>query len=428
MIGTFVATILDVILLLAVGVPWFVARRLCGRKDSPLGERLGGFETIPESGAPRVWIHAVSVGEVLAIRSLIRELQAFSPPPQIVLTVTTPKGLEMARNTYPHGVVIRPSPLDFAFSVRRAFRKIRPSVAVLAECELWPNWLRQAGLDAVPVVVVNARISMTSVWRYRLFAAVCPWVFRSPKRWLAQSVSNAERLIALGVSPDRVISAGNIKADNLDFTDPSGFRTQFRAELGISEDAPVVIAGSTHPGEHEIILDAFLAGSGAYPMARLLVAPRHLERVSEVVSICAARGVPVSLWSARDKGTARVCVIDTMGQLANLYACADIALLGGTWVPIGGHNPLEPARFGIPIAVGSHVGSIKDLVVLLAEAGALDMVPTTESLGHRLADVCGAPRVARQRGSSAAGVIERSRGATALAVAAIKETLCVSTE
>lgn len=423
MIGSVLAAIFDFLLLIGVGVPWFVARRLRGREDSPLRERLGGFEDLPETTSPRIWLHAVSVGEVLALRTLIREVRLFPSSPQVVLTVTTPKGLETARATYPEGVLIRPSPVDLAFAVRRAFRKIRPSVAVLAECELWPQWLRRAHLNRVPVVVVNARISERSVPRYRLLRAICPWIFSSPAQWLAQSEAHVARLVSLGVPASRVTVAGNIKADNVEFMDPAALRRAQRSELGISAEAPVVIAGSTHPPEHGIILQAFHVAWKTCPAARLLIAPRHMDRVPDLLLECQHLGLSASRWTERAKGSATVCVIDTMGALANLYACADIALLGGTWTPVGGHNPLEPARFGIPIVVGSHVSSIKDLVGLLAEAGALDMVPITESLGHRLIDVCRSPAAARQRGSSAARVIERSRGATALAVAAIKGTL-----
>ncbi len=426
MIGRACAACVDVLLLLVLGLPWMVARRLRGREDAPLGARLGRVAPLPPATGPRVWLHAVSVGETLALRALVRALGEGTPSCDVVLTVTTVKGLETARETYGRRAVVLPSPVDVSFAVERMFDAIHPDVLVLAECELWPNLLRVARRRGVPVVVVNARLSARSVSRYRVLAALFPWVFRSPERWLAQTPDHARRLEEVGVPPARIDVAGNVKADNVSVEDPSPTRERVRRELGISEAAGVVVAGSTHPGEHDVLIRRFVPVAAAHPEARLVIAPRHMERVADVVAACEAAGLRHALWTRRESpenSGASVWIVDVMGQLANLYAAADLAFVGGTWVPVGGHNPLEPCRFGIPVVVGTWVASIRDVVALLSEAGSLDVVADEEDLARRLRDVAEHPSEVRRRGSSAAGVIERSRGATARAEAAIRDVL-----
>lgn len=431
MIARAFAAFFDGVLILVLGLPWLLARRLRGREDAPLAERLGRTPPLARKSAPRVWLHAVSVGESLSLRALVRAFGEGPSPLETVITVTTPRGLETARETYGTRATVLASPLDLSFAVERMFDAVRPDVLVLAECELWPNLLRVARNRGVPVVVVNARLSARSTGRYRLLGTVFPWVFRTPTRWLAQTSDHARRLEAVGVPPGRIDVAGNMKADNVTVEDPTVLRREVRRELGISEDAPVVVAGSTHPGEHEVLVRVFAATVMRRPEARLIVAPRHMERVPEVEAACVAAGIRCARMSSRGSVAGApppVWIVDTMGRLANLYAAADLAFVGGTWVPVGGHNPLEPCRFGIPVVVGTWVGSIKDVVALLSEAGSLDVVADEETLARRLRDVADQPSEVRRRGSSAAGVLERSRGATARAEAAIRDVLRASSE
>lgn len=401
------------LLLVVVGPFYWVRRRWSGKRTTPLGERFGRFVPPEPARGPRVWIHAVSVGEVLAARGLIAQVRERRADVEVLLTVTTFAGLEVARKTYPDLRVL-PSPLDFSFVVRRFLRLIRPDALVLIELELWPNLLLAAERAGVPVFVANARVSAKSQGRYRLLNRVWPGFLRPVSMFLAQGPEHVARLRDVGVGADRIVLAGNLKFDNAVPAEAEPLRTALRAELGFGPDDRVLVAGSTHPGEERFVIEAFLRIMAGTPSARLLLAPRHLERLSEVTALLSALQLRASRRSDRDRPAGCPCVLlDTTGELGRFYAVADVAFVGGSWAPIGGHNLLEPAAFGVPMVTGPHLKTVRDTADLFAEAGALVEVMDVAAFVACVGGMFASPADSRRRGAAAKGLIESRRGAAA---------------
>ncbi len=401
------------LVLLVAGPFYFVSRRLKKKRLLPLRRRLGAIDAIRDGGGPVLWLHAVSVGETLALRALVAELRQRRPDARLVLTVTTVAGFEVAKKTYPD-LDVRESPLDFSFAVRRFFDRIRPAALLLAELELWPNLLRQARRRRVPVLVVNARISQRSRGRYRLLARLWPG-FLSPIRvFFAQSAEHMRRLESLGVGADRLVLAGNLKLDNVIWQDPAAERTRLLAAFGWDPESRVLVAGSTHPGEDEAVITAFRGLRKDVPGARLVLAPRHVERTGAILLLLESAGIAAMRWSALRRPFGAECVVvDTVGELARLYAVADVAFVGGSLVPIGGHNLLEPAVFGIPMAIGPHHWTVNDVAALFAEAGVLHVVDDPDQLAACVRDLFMDPVRVRARASTIRSVLENHRGAAA---------------
>ena len=402
-----------VLLLLVVGPFYWVKRRWTGKRTAPIGERLGDFTAPAPASGPRIWIHAVSVGEVLAARGLIASLKERRADVDVFLTATTVAGLDVARKTYPDLRIV-PSPLDFSFAVRRFLRSVRPDALVLIELELWPNLLRAAERAGVPVFVANARVSERSAGRYRLLAKIWPGFLRPVSIFLAQGPEHVARLRDLGLKPERIVQAGNLKFDNAVPSEAEPLRSSLRAELGFGPEDRVLVAGSTHPGEERFVIEAFLRIASGTPAARLLLAPRHLERLFEVTALLSALQLRASRRSDRNRPPGCPCVLlDTTGELGRFYAIADVAFVGGTMVPIGGHNLLEPAAFGVPMVTGPHLKSVRDTADLFAEAGALVEVKDAAALAACVGGMFASPEDSRKRGALAKGLIESRRGAAA---------------
>lgn len=408
------------LLFLAVVGPFFwLARRLRKKRTLPLGPRCGGFDPPPPVAGQTVWVHAVSVGEVLAARDLIARLREGLPGGRVVLTTTTAAGYDVARKTYPD-LFVTPSPLDFSWAVRRFFARLAPAALVLVELELWPNLLGAAGRRGVPVFVANARVSERSAGRYRLLTRLWPSFLRPIRKFLAQGPEHAVRLADLGVGPERIVIAGNLKFDNAVPLEPEPLRTELRALLGFAPTDPVLVAGSTHRGEDEIVVRAFLEVRRRIPQAKLLLAPRHSERLIEVTALLSSLHLSAVRRSAAPFPAGSPCVVlDTTGELGRFYAVADAAFVGGTLVPVGGHNLLEPAAYGTPIVVGPHLKSVRDTARLFAEAGALVEVRDGAALAACVEDWFKAPEASRARGATARGLIESRRGAAARCAAEV---------
>jgi 3-deoxy-D-manno-octulosonic-acid transferase len=283
---------------------------------------------------------------------------------------------------------------------------------VLVEGELWPNLLGLARKRGVPVFVVNARVSDRSFGRYRLLTRLWPAFLAPVRTFLVQAPRDRERLLALRVAADRISVSGNLKFDNARVEDPAALRSEIRRAARIPEDAPVLVAGSTHRGEEEPVLAAFAEVRRQFPAAVLVLAPRHLERLPEVAALISGVGLKTLLWSERASGGSAPCVlVDTIGELGRLYAAADTAFVGGSLVAIGGHNLLEPARFGIPMLSGPHLHTVRSLASTFEQSGALAVVRDRDDLARRVqADF--SDRVgAAARGRKAREVIAENQGA-----------------
>ncbi len=354
-------------LALVVSAPWWLWRMATsGRYRAGLSGRLGivpaGLdETIARRGASAglIWLHAVSVGEVLAAQRLVTELQTALPGYQIVVSTTTETGQNIAREKL-GGVPVFYYPLDFAFAVRRYLRVLKPTLFVTVESEFWPRMIIECERARVPVAVVNARISDRSFPRYMRLRKLWQPLLAKVSIFLAQGEETAERLRGLGVSPAHIQVSGNLKHDTL-LPASTPLVTRLQPMLA---GRPVVLAGSTLAGEEELLLDAWSASRARYSNAILLLAPRHQQRFGEVANLIGTYQYPATPLHAIDSNfeDGEVLLLNTLGDLASLYQLATIAFVGGSLVRKGGHNPLEPARFGVPVLMGPSYENFREIV------------------------------------------------------------------
>ncbi|MEE9234787.1 MAG: 3-deoxy-D-manno-octulosonic acid transferase [Candidatus Acidoferrales bacterium] len=413
--------------------PYFLLKGLRQNKYlHNLRQRLGRLpdavrQPAPRSSAPgAVWLHAVSVGEALAVAPLLKELRQRLPGRKLLVSTTTRTGQEVAAQRLDCDATFY-FPLDFAFACRRALEGVKPALVVIAETEIWPNFLRQARRRGARVVFVNGRISDRSFGRYRRFRFFVRRALANVDLFLMQSQEDARRLRELGAPAERVAVGGNLKFDL-----PQPARPAFLEELErVAQRAPIVVAGSTLAGEEKKILDALrVCTEMDGRQAVLLLAPRHPERFEEVARLLAERGLRFirrSRWSAID-GRPDVVLLDTLGELAGAYAAATVAFVGGSLVPAGGHNPIEPALWGKPVIFGPSMENFRDVARALLEAKAAYRVSSSDELGILLAALLADPIACRRAGEAARQMVERERGAAARAAARIAELLAESQE
>ncbi|HWR34257.1 MAG TPA: 3-deoxy-D-manno-octulosonic acid transferase [Clostridia bacterium] len=411
-------------LALILGAPfWLVQMVRHGKYRAGLGERLGFVpRRLRGSSGPTIWIHAVSVGEVLAVSAVVNELRR-ELPYRIVVSTTTQTGQKLARERFGEASVFY-FPLDFAACIRPYFDVLKPELVVLAETEFWPNFLRVAHSSGARVAVVNGRISDRSFPRYRRIRGLLAAVLSNVDAFLTQTEEDANRLVEIGAPSERVRVAGNLK---FDVRPPASaeFIGDLRRALGPAGDA-VVVAGSTVEGEESIVLEAFATVLERYPKALLVLAPRHRERFDEVAQTLAATGLRFWRRLQIDLATISlsggVLVLDTIGELASIYEVAEIAFVGGSLVPRGGHNILEPAQHGAAILVGPHTENFRDIIALFQRADALQVV-TRESLAQTLLQLIHDKGTRQSFGARARAVLESQVGATERTIAALRELL-----
>jgi 3-deoxy-D-manno-octulosonic-acid transferase len=416
-----------VLALLALGyLPLFLVRKVWGAGyPVALRERLG-FVRVPPPPMPRgrFWVHAVSVGEVVAAVPLVQALSARWPAADVVVSTVTATGERVARTRLAEAVAMLTFPLDFRGAVRRTVRRVEPGCFIALETELWPNLLRALRQANVPAVLANGRISDRSYRRYRLVRRLFRRVLGDVALFCMQSQEDARRIINLGAPPERVLVTGNLKMEAP--SGDAGAEQLWRRLLHLGR-APVVVAGSTHRGEEATVLDAFLAMRPAADGLRLVLAPRHPERLDEVEGLALARGLAVVRRSRVSPGNgAPVILLDTMGELASVYAVADVIFVGGSLVPIGGHNVVEPALHAKAVVFGPHMTNFREATALLLRAEAAiqvgDGTELAAALGRLLAD---AP--ARQAlGRAAWSAVRAHQGACVRTVAALERVLAMS--
>ncbi len=372
-------------------------------------ERFGfGRSRLPKPG---IWVHAVSVGEVVAASSLINALLQRYPDIPVVVTTTTPTGARRVQDLFGDRVLHSYAPYDMLGSVRRFFRRMQPRLAIVIETELWPNMFAECGARGVPLVLANARISPRSVGRYRRFIGLFRDALSHGIVIAAQSSRDAERFISLGADPQRTVVTGNLKAD---MVFPPGMieaGTGFRREHLAGR--PVWVAASTHAGEEEVALDAHQSVQARLPEAMLLLVPRHPERFGGVADLLQRRGFAFRRRSMGELPSAadNVYLVDSLGELPLFYAAADVAFVAGSLVPVGGHNLLEPAALALPVLAGPHNFNAQDIANLLMEAGALEIVADGKALGSAVGALLEDPVMRQSRGEQARRVVEESGGA-----------------
>jgi 3-deoxy-D-manno-octulosonic-acid transferase len=367
------STVLAIALVLA-GPYWLFEMLRHGKYRVGLPERLGRVPERLKSGAsasPVIWVHAVSVGEVLAISPLVARLREEAAGYRVLVSTTTDSGQSLAGKHFGESSVFY-FPLDFATCIRPYLRTLRPVLVIMAETEFWPNFLRLAGRSGAQIAIVNARISDRSWPGYRRFRWLWHRVLRPVDLFLAQSSADARRLAAIGAPPGRIEVSGNLKFD-LPLASELPVVARLRASLKQAGAGPVLVCGSTVDEEESVLLDAFKNVLASYPEAVLLLAPRRPERFDQVARQLQQLGMRFwrrSLWQ-REAIAGGVLLLDSIGELAALYALADVAFVGGSLVPRGGHNILEPAQWGVPILVGNFTENFRDMVGLFNRAGAL---------------------------------------------------------
>ena len=408
----------DLIWVLAITAssPWWVTR---GILDLGFRRMVRQRLTLPPprlpapGPRPRVLVHGVSVGEVKAAQSIVRGLEREH---DVVICASTDTGMEVARQTYPGLEVVR-FPLDLSLLPARFLRAVDPDLIVLMELEVWPNFLRRANRIGVPVAIVNGRITGESFANYkRLFSLTLPQ-FNRVSLIAAQSESYAKRFRELAGSGERVVVAGNVKADGL-ATGTRGVAPELARLARGREGQRVLVAGSTHECEELWVSDAFRA---AAPDARIILVPRHPERAPSVQSALAERGCRAQRLTELRAGArpdpSRPLIVDTIGELEGIYGLADVVFVGGSLVPHGGHNMLEPAAQGRPVLYGPYLDNFVQEAALLEEAGGAQRVSDPEDLGRVLAQLLADPGRLASMGEAGMRAVEAQKGATARTLA-----------
>jgi 3-deoxy-D-manno-octulosonic-acid transferase/tetraacyldisaccharide-1-P 4'-kinase len=417
-----VLTALGALLLL----PYFAVLRWSrGKHFHGLGERLGflpaSLRAAATGGEAAIWIHAVSVGEVLAAIPLARRLREQFPGRRLVVSTTTPAGQSLARER-----LALPSladavfyfPLDWPFPVRRAFQAVQPALVVVVETEIWPNFLRRARRRGVPVVFVNGRISVRSFARSRRWLWLARGFFRSvladARLFLMQSEADAERLRTLGASSARIEITGNLKYD---IAPPAPGPLVDWLKRAAERRGPLLVAGSVHAGEEDAVLEAFAAVRGRFPGALLVFAPRKPDRFDAAAEVVSRRGLCCVRRSAADlsaefPAATDVLLLDTVGELATVYQLAAAVFVGGSLVPAGGHNILEPAAFGKVPIFGPHMENFRDMAEEFRAERAALVVSGAEELGRVWIELLEDEPRRTALGRSARLLVERNQGAT----------------
>ncbi len=364
---------------LLVSLPyWMFGPRRKGKYREGLGERLGKVPAHLQGQTPAIWVHAVSVGEVLAVSELVAELRQRFPQYRVMISTTTATGQKLAKKHFGDESVFY-FPLDLGFAIRPYLAALKPALVVIAETEFWPNFLRLAHESGARIAVVNARISDRSWPGYRRVRRILTRVLRDIDLFLAQTEEDARRLRDIGAPAERVQVSGNLKFDVAAPAAPA-IVASLRSAFQQAGAGPVVVCGSTVEEEEGLLLRAFENVLASHPRAVMILAPRRPERFEEVAQLLEHLGIRFwrrSLWSG-DPIAGGVFLVDTIGELASLYALADVAFVGGSLVPRGGHNIIEPAQHGVPIMVGNHTENFRDIVGLFQSRDAVRVVGPAE--------------------------------------------------
>jgi 3-deoxy-D-manno-octulosonic-acid transferase len=417
--------LLDAVYLAAllVASPWLLWRWWrTGRYRQGLRDKLLGLARDPGAGASDseiqnpcpVWFHAVSVGEVHVLRQLVGAFRRRWPDRSCVVSSTTDTGLGEAARCFPD-LAVFPFPFDFSWAVERTLRRVRPSLVVLAESELWPNFVLAARRLRIPLAVVNGRMSPRSFARYRLLGRLVRWLFSDIDLFAAQEEEYAAGVLALGGRPGRVGVTGNIKYDGA-LTDPANHRTlELRALLGVAEGDLVLVAGSTQAPEEELILRVYRKAKETHPSLRLFVAPRQRDRFDEVAALLEKSGEAFVRRSRISSSPCRapVILVDTIGELGPLWGLADVAFVGGSLDGRrGGQNMIEPAAFGAAVVFGPHVWNFKEPARRLVEAGGAYRVADGAALQEAVVRLLRDEGERRSAGKAARAFVLAQQGAT----------------
>jgi 3-deoxy-D-manno-octulosonic-acid transferase len=381
-----------------------------------LREKLGYVPQLRQA----IWIHAVSVGEVAASLTLLKRLREEYPAVPVMLSTITDTGQKIAIERAPSGTTVVYLPFDIGLALKRSLKRVSPVAFITIETEIWPNIIRVFSRRGIPVIMLNGRISEKSARGYRKIAFFMKDVFRYVKAFGMQSETDAQRLMEIGAAEDRITVTGNFKFDmGINPAVPS-----WTAAL----KGPVIVAGSTHKGEEELILSAFRENLSKVPTLKLILAPRHPERFAEAGEAVITIGLPLLKRSLLEKGNSDlskfdhgVILLDTVGELSAVYSVADIAVIGKSFIGFGGQNPLEPAFWGKAIICGPHMENFPFIREFYSEGAAFEV--EAAGLAKKMKELLGSPRRAAEAGKKARELYRKNSGAVGRAMEVIRQCM-----
>ena len=413
--------ILISLVFIIIVLPYFLYRLV---KEKGFGNRfrqnmglVRREEIAPVADVDCIWLHGASVGEMVAISPLVKEIKSIMPERKVLVSAVTVGGYDMARQIMPEADAIINFPLDLPFVASSMVRRIRPGIFMMVETELWPNFLRAIRKRNIPVMMVNGRISEKSAKNYHYLSSLLRDMLDTISRFCMQSSIDAKYITQLGADPEKIFVTGNTKFDQTYAeVSPEDLAT-YKTELGLEEEAfPVIVAGSTHRSEEEAVLTSFTNLRKKYPRARLVIAPRKLNRINEIEQLMSKFGYEMGYRAKLKEMKGRrpefpVLLLDTIGELGRIYAVGDIVFVGGSLVHYGGHNVLEPAAHAKPILVGPSMEDFKDSYSLLSKAGACRTVTDTGGLTEAFLEIAGDDALRKKMGDTSIQIIRENRGA-----------------
>jgi 3-deoxy-D-manno-octulosonic-acid transferase len=410
--------------------PYFLYQAIRHHKYvGSLSQRLGHLPvSLNVDGESSIWIHAVSVGEALTARALVEDLRRRYPRLRLYLSTTTMTGQQVARRSLQHVDAVFYFPFDWTFAVRRTLDIVRPRVFIMMETEIWPNLLRMCRARGVRTLLINGRLSSRSYPRYKLVRPFFSRVLADIDRFCMQSEESAHRLVDLGADPARVTVTGSLKFDSLELPMLGHGKPRERVLrfFRVSANRPVLVAGSTFRGEEAAVLHAFSRIKATMPTALAVIAPRQPERFTEVERLAREAGfatVRRSDLPIDAEPRADVVVLDTLGELAQLYQIATAVFVGGSLVDHAGHNILEPAMFGKPIVFGPYMQNFKEIALAFIANGAAVQVQSERELDEALLTLLTDPVLRARLGAAARALVEANRGAKDKTLAVIADLL-----
>jgi 3-deoxy-D-manno-octulosonic-acid transferase len=375
-----------------------------------------------------IWIHALSVGEVISALPLVRALKQQYPHQALAFTVTTRQGMQVALKELEKEVdLIEYMPLDFWWAIRRVTAHIQPVVFILVETDLWPGLVHYLKKNRIKTMLLNGRISPRTYKAYRRVRFLMRLIFNQFDLILMQTHLDCDRLLQIGAPATKVKNNGNIKFDRpWQNPDPAVIQSR-KKQLGLASNARVWVAGSTHPDEESLILDAFIPLKQQFPALHLIIAPRRIERTAEILQLILSKKLKPALKTnlTPDSSPYDILLLDTIGELEGIYALADIAFVGGSLVPVGGHNLLEPASFAKPVLFGPYTHNFEIMAESLIAAGGGQRVQSGNELYLTLQKFLGDPAQLTAMGSSAQNFVKSNSGALARTIEQVSSLICI---
>ncbi len=385
--------------------------RILDRLGFGLRKRLNRYKT---AGTPlTIWIHALSVGEVTSALPLVEGIRHAYPDAVLVFSVTTSSGQQVARRIIaPHVTTIIAAPLDFFIAVRSFVNTIAPNLFILVETDLWPNWLQCLSTQGIPLLLVNGRISQKSFTTYQRFSLFFSPMFQTFSLISMQTKSDATKIATLGVKTGNIVTLGNLKFDTAEAVTNRNHNGHLlsRKEYGLDNQAPLWICGSTHQGEEEILFKAYRQVTKSLTTLQLMIAPRDINRADEIAMLGSRNNLHCCKHTSNPQVPGRVIILDTIGELASCYQLADVAFVGGSLVDEGGHNPVEPAAFGVPVLFGPHMEDFEEIAAELISQGGALQINSSEHTVTALKQILTDQQFKQSLASAAKTCVDQNRG------------------